>query len=398
MNRTLSLFLLFLIIGCSKPTAPKADSGIDYWTCTMHPSVHSPDPGKCPICSMDLVPVMKKGAVTESPADGFTVPVERQQQIGVTYATLEKRELSRSVRALGQVEPDKKRVWSFVARTEGYVEKLFVASPGEFVEKGAPLLSLYSPELLTTQQEFAMLVKQNSSNLAEASRSRLRRWNVSDAQIAALGRGGKPSESITFQSPFRGVVTGVSANQGANVKVGDPLVEVADLSVVWVWAEVYETEIQDLKPDQKVAVTASAFPNRKFEGTIRLIDPSVDPVKRTARARIDVDNADFALMPGMDVDAMLTVDGGDRLSIPVDAVLPTGMRNLVFVDKGNGRLEPRAITVDGKFGDDYAVKSGVGAGERVVASANFLIDAEAKVQGALNDFQREEPARSMAPR
>jgi Cu(I)/Ag(I) efflux system membrane fusion protein len=389
------LVMLLSLTACSKAPS-NANPDVDYWTCTMHPSVHSKDPGKCPICSMDLVPVMKKGAMAAESASSrsteFTVPVERQQQIGVSYATVETRPLSRTVRAVGIVEPDKKKSWSFVARTDGYVQQLFVASPGELVEKGAPLLSFYSPDLLTAEREMVMLSRQadKSSGLLTSAKARLRQWNVSDEQIVELERSGKPGEIFTLQSPFRGVVERVMAAQGTNIKTGDTLVEVADLSSVWVWADVYETELAFLQPGQKVSIAATAFPDRKFEGAITFIDPSVDPVKRTARARIDVPNADLTLRPGMFVDATFSVDGGTRLAVPVEAIMPTGSRNLAFVGKGEGKLEPRVVTLGGKFGEYYAVSSGLVAGESIVTSANFLIDAESKVQGALRDFGDDE--------
>lgn len=393
MSRILPAFLAMLLAlaACSKKPA-SANPDIDYWTCTMHPSVHSMDPGKCPICSMELVPVFKKSAAAagaKSPeSTEFTVPVERQQQIGVVYATVEPRPLSRSVRAVGIVEPDKKRTWSFAARTDGYVQQLFVASPGELVEKGAPLLSLYSPDLLTAEREMAMLSRQagKAGGLLAAAKARLRQWNISEEQIAELERSGNPAEILTLESPFRGVVVRVTAAQGAGVKIGDALVEVADLSSVWVWADVYETELGFLRPGQKVAIAATAFPDRKFEGVVTFIDPSVDPVKRTARARLDVQNPDLTLRPGMFVDATFTLDAGVRPAVPVDAIMPAGSRNFAFVDKGQGRLEPRSVTLGGKFGDYFEVTAGLATGERVVDSANFLIDAESRVQGALQDF------------
>jgi len=390
-----ALLAAAFLAACPKPAA-SGGPDVDYWTCTMHPSVHSKDPGKCPICSMDLVPVMKKGAAAKLEKSGpaeFAVPVERQQQIGVTYATAAVRPLRKTLRAFGVVEPDKRKVWMFVARTDGYVQQLFVASPGEVVARGTPLLSLHSPDLLAAQRELIMLARQpeKSADLLEAARARLRQWGVSVAQIEQLERDGKPGEIFTLESPFRGVVERVSAAQGASVKVGDPLVSVEDLSVVWFWADVYETELSFLKPGQKVAVTTAAHPDAPVEGTISLVDPFIDPIKRTARARIDIPNPDFALRPGMYADATFTLDAGSGLAVPVDAVMPTGSRNIVFVDRGGGRLQPRSIALAGKFGDFYAVKSGLSAGDRVVSSANFLIDAESKVQGALRDFSGEEP-------
>jgi len=168
-------------------------------------------------------------------------------------------------------------------------------------------------------------------------------------------------------------------------------VEVADLSVVWVWAEFYENELPMLKVGQTIDITAKSYPGEKFEGRISLIDPFLDATKRTAKVRIDIPNPDFKLRPGMYVNADLEMDLGEALTVPVSAVMPTGTRNVVFVDKGEGKLEPRIVELGSKYGDIYEVQSGLQEGERVVASANFLIDAESKVQGALKEFEQEKP-------
>lgn len=403
-----SLFIATLALlfpACGKEPA-KTRPNVDYYTCTMHPSVHAEAPGKCPICSMDLVPVMKKNETGNndrppneaSPVHQFTVPVERQQQIGVTYATVERRPLQHTIRAVGVITPDAERRWSFVARVEGYVQQLFVTSPGEVVEKDAPLLSIYSPELLTTERELVMLlqmrdqaktaaVRATPEQLITAAKGRLEQWNVTAEQIAELERTRQPNDVLTLRSPFRGIVQQVPVKQGMSVKVGDPLVEVADLSVVWVWGDFYQSELPMLQRGQRVSVTTSAYPNEKFEGTIGLIDPFIDPTRRTARARIDIPNRDFRLQPGIYANLEWTMEMGAGLVIPVGAVMPTGTRNIAFVDKGGGKLESRVVELGETFGDFYEVKSGLTKGERVVSSANFLIDAESKVQGALKDFE-----------
>jgi RND family efflux transporter MFP subunit len=374
----------------------------------MHPFVHLHDPkGHCPICGMNLVPVFKRdaasthSAVSQDVPPGppeFTVPVERQQQIGVTYATVTRERLSREVRAVGVVVPDRTRHWEFVARVDGYVQTLHVTSPGELVEKDQPLLTLYSPDLLTAERELVELLRmrdgarssearRTAQELIDSAQRRLVQWNVTPAQIGALERTRQPGEYLTLLSPFQGIVEAVPVDQGRNVKVGDHLVDVADLSNVWVWADVYENELSLFRLGQKVALTTTAYPGRKFEGKIALINPFLDEVQRTAKIRIDIPNADFRLRPGMYVNAILgTGVEREALTIPVSAVMPTGTRNLVFVDKTQGRLEPRAVLLGEKYGDRYAVKEGLTEGERVVASANFLIDAEANVQGALKSF------------
>src|SRR5881628_456422 len=434
----LLLMLAALLSGaasCSKNSATEKPSNIDYWTCTMHPSVRAKGPGKCPICSMDLVPVMKESATpagssksapqhdhaamlagkpsdssaTSSPSHEFVVPVERQQQIGVRYAKVERKPLRHTIRAVGLIVPDKTRNWQFVSRVDGYVQKLQVTGPGEVVDKNAPLMSIYSPDLLSSEREFVELLRMRDEakskdaretprRLIESAKRRLQLWNVTEQQIAELEKTRKASDTLTLFSPFRGIVQSVPVEQGKNVKIGDMLVEVADLSVVWVWAEFYENELSMLKVGQKFTITAKSYPGEKFEGTLSVINPFLDEMKRTAKVRIDIPNPDFKLQPGMYVNAELAMDMGEGLTIPVSAVMPTGTRSVVFVDKGQGKLEPRVVQLGTKYADIYEVKSGLQGDERVVASANFLIDAESKVQGALRGFEEEQkPQEDVSP-
>src|SRR6266705_383251 len=369
----IAALLLALTPACSKRDgAGGRDSNIDYWTCTMHPSVREKGPGKCPICSMDLVPVMKASATpasssknppqhdhaamlavkpsdrsaTSSPSHEFVGPVERQQQIGVN-------------------------------------------APGELVKKNQVLMKLYSPELLTTQRELIDLLRSRDGTaknthsargdfqrLIESAERRLRLWNVTDEQIAKIEQTRQAEESLPILSKVDDAVQNLPVTQGASVAMGSPLVEVADLSVVWVWGEFYQDELPMLQIGQEVTVTSSSYPGEKFRGQITLIDPFIDNVKRTGRVRLDIQNPDLKLKPDMYVDLVLDMDMGRSLVVPVSAIIPTGKRNIAFVDKGDGKLEPRVLELGGKFGEVYAVKSGLNEGERVVASANFLIDAE----------------------
>ncbi|HEV2966189.1 MAG TPA: efflux RND transporter periplasmic adaptor subunit [Chthoniobacterales bacterium] len=425
---SLNLFVLAVLLiapACSKSSKSAKPPDVDYYTCTMHPSVHAEAPGKCPICGMDLVPVMKKtaspsasdassgsgmqgmagmpGMQSGQPMSGgssheFVVPVERQQQIGVSYATVKRASLHHTIRAVGTVEPDMQKHWAFVARVDGYVKELFVPSAGQLVEKDAPLMSIYSPDLFTTERELVMLVRMRDEakskdaratpeRLIGAAESRLRQWNITDEQIAEIERKRQPEETLTLRSPFRGVVQEVPAHQGVNVKVGDHLIDIADLSVVWVSAEFYESELSMLKTGQAVTVASSSYPNEKFEGQVAVISPFLDQTKRTAKVRIDIPNPDFKLQPGMYANVELGMDMGEGLVVPASAVMPTGSREIAFVDKGGGKLEARVVELGEQIGDHYEVKSGLAEGERVIASANFLIDAESKVQGALKDFE-----------
>src|SRR5437660_2738116 len=414
---TLKLFVLVVLLiasACSKSNKATKPPNVDYYTCTMHPSVKSHSPsGKCRIGCMELVPLLKKSGGETKPAASpqmqetkgeqmqgmsgmqgmqglkgggemkgpqtseFVVAVERQQQIGVTYATVERKPLHHTIRSVGMVVPDKGRNWQFVSRVDGYVQKLDVKSPGEIVEKDAPLLSIYSPDLLTSEREFVELLRmreqakskdarETPERLIESAKRRLQLWNVTNEQIAELEKTRKASDTLTLLSPFRGVVQSVPLEQGKNVKVGDMLVEVTDLGVVWVWAEFYENELPMLQVGQNINISTKSYPGEKFDGTISVINPFLDEAKRTAKVRIDIPNPDFKLRPGMYVNVELGMDMGEALTVPLSAVMPTGTRNVVFVDKGEGKLARRIGELGSRYGERDKVRSGLQGDERLV--------------------------------
>jgi membrane fusion protein, copper/silver efflux system len=414
---------LLTLSSCTKYAAESKPADVDYYTCAMHPSVRSQDPkGKCPICGMDLIPVKKKSSsetnMTGMPgmsgmsgmsgeqekqhhegasSSEFTVPAERQQQIGVIYATVEKRPLRLELRVAGLVAPDKKREWEYTPRVEGYIQKLFAFSPGEIIESNSPILTIYSPDLFTAQKEFVNVLQMrdraqsnnnadvlnSSRELVTAAEDRLRLWNVPNDQIAQIENDRKPHEYLTLNSPFKGMVENIGVEQGVRIMAGERVVKIVDLSVVWVWAQFYQEDLPLLNKDDSISITTSSYPDEKFDGKIAVTDPSLNEATRTIRVRIDVQNPDFKLRPDMYVDVSLAKDIGEGLAVPVRAILPTGLHNVAFVDKGNGKLEPRFVELGREYGDFYQVKCGLKEDERVVASANFLIDAEAQVQGAL---------------
>jgi membrane fusion protein, copper/silver efflux system len=431
--------LLVLVVvglaGCSRPANQFAGANVDYWTCGMHPSVHSKTPGKCPICGMDLVPVasqkrdeskppnsgqqadaqavfrQSRGSeelssgdnVTLSKLREFTVPVQRQQQIGVTYAEVRRSHVRFDLRSVGTLEVDQAQIFECVTRVDGYVEELQVTSPGERVVVGQPLMTIYSPDLRSPEQELLNLLKvqvngsvgaASMDQLIDAARRRLQLLNVSPNQISELERTGLPTDRLVLQSPFDGVVSEAPMKIGMSVKRGDKLMSVLNLSRLWLWANFYENEVVLLQEGQPVTVALPAFPNRSFAGKIGAISPTIDSVKRTAVVRVDIPNPDGRLRPGMYANVVTEIDAGEALTIPFDSVLPTGSRMLAFVDKGSGKLEPRFIQVERQFVDladpnqerYYQVTGGLKEGERVVSSANFLIDAEAQIQGVFKDF------------
>ena len=242
----------------------------------------------------------------------FTVPVGREQQIGVRFGKVERRHFHQAIRAVGTVAYDQQRLWDYVTRVDGYVQKLNVFSPGESVEKGAPLLTIYSPELYTAQKELVNAltmrdnarakntaeVLTNAEQLVASGKERLRLWNIGEDQIAELEQTRNPQQTLVLFSPFQGVVKELAVDQGTRVAVGDKVVDVADLSAVWVWAQFYQEDLPMLKPGLPVTITASSNPGEKFQGKIVVIDPFLNDALRTVRVRIDVDNSDLKLRPG----------------------------------------------------------------------------------------------------
>ena len=412
--------LLLVLTGCHGSHSRTKPADVDYYTCTMHPSVRIQVPDeKCPICAMDLIAVLKEqvrapedgmGHAPDAPAapradaphvlHDFTIPPARLQQIGVTYAAVEKHSLQRTIQVAGSVTYDPQRHWSHVASVEGFVRQLFVSSPGETVQKETPLVSIYSPDLLAAQNELVNLiwtreaalanqqtaVVETTDRLIDFTKRRLRLWNISDAQIEAVQKTHRSQDLLTLVSPIGGIVQRVHVEPGRKVVSGDPIVDVADLSVVWIWAQFRQDDLPFLKKGLLLAITSSSSPGEGFSGKIAAIDPFLDETLRTARVRVDVENQNLKLFPGMYVEAALTIDDGESLAVPRSAVIPTGRHNVVFVDKGEGKLEPRFVELGRQYGDQYEVKAGLAAGERVVTSANFLIDAEANIQGAIRSW------------
>ncbi|MBV9491544.1 MAG: efflux RND transporter periplasmic adaptor subunit [Verrucomicrobia bacterium] len=433
MSRTIGLgCVLWMIIavagGCSKAVRPGSDSAVaadvDHWTCAMHPSVRAKVPGHCPICGMELIPVLRKhdraGPALSMQPDGsspvqsvlaeFAVPVDRLQQIGVTYAEVKPRPLRSIVRAVGMLEPDRTRTYEYVAHGDGYVQELQVTSPGDPVKAGEPLMTIDSPDLRFAEQELVGLLAQRDTaasgpplfdQLIAVAEHRLMIWNLSEQELFTLRKTRQPSDRLVLQAPFDGVVQTLSVKAGTRVRAGQELIAMIDPSHLWLWVEFYEDEVAQLKAGQKMQISLPAFPTKTFNGEVSRLSPTLDPVKRTVSARVDISNPDRDLRPGMFANAITEIDAGQGLAVPVDAVLPTGSRMLVFVAKGGGRLEPRFIRVARQFSDApgetpsryYQVVSGLNEGERVVASANFLIDAESQLQGALRDWNGGEPLR-----
>lgn len=377
------------------PEEAVADDGVAFYTCTMHPSVHESQPGRCPICNMDLVPVAKKPGGDGGPVDlSFHVSDAKQQLVGVTFATAERRAVHKVINAYGQADYDETGLAVVNLRVSGWIEKLHVDYTGQVVRKGDPLFHLYSPDLVSAQSEYLLARKSShavtgayAETLVETARERLRLWQITDEQVQELERAGKPMTSIPILSPVSGVVVEKMAVEGMRIEPSMTLYRIADLSSIWLQADVYESELRFVKVGQTATVTLPALAGRALEGRVSYIDPVLNPATRAARVRIVLDNREGLLKPDMYADVALHVELGERLVVPETAVLRTGERQIVFVDKGEGIFEMRLVTLGARAAGYYEILAGIAEGERVVSSANFLIDAESRVQGVLKRLE-----------
>jgi RND family efflux transporter MFP subunit len=371
-----------------------ADAGgeILYYTCTMHPSVKSPTPGRCPICNMDLAPVMKSAPADTGAVDlTFHVSGAKQQLIGVTFAPAEHRDVHKIIRAYGRVEYDETRLAVVNLRVGGWVDRLYADFEGKFVRAGQPLFRLYSPDLLSAQSEY-LLARQAADTTKQAyasallttARERLRLWLMTDEQIGELEQRGRPETHVAIVSPASGYVVEKMVVQGMRVEPEMALYKIADLSRVWVHADVYEYELPFVRVGQEATIL---LPGTHYTGRISYIYPYLHTETRTTRVRIELPNREGALKPDMYAEVNVHVDLGERLVVPESAVLRTGERQIVFVNRGQGIFELRLVKLGVRAEGFYEITDGLSEGEQVVSSANFLIDAESNVQGVLRRME-----------
>ena len=372
---------------------------------TQHPAGHgaSPaQPGKKAddfdeLKGLTMESVQKEGKVQEIAPGTVQISPERQQLIGVRLGTVEKRPLQKVIRTVGRIDYDEKRIGIVSPKISGWIEELYVDFTGQFVRKGEPLLTIYSPELVSTQEEYLLALKakqdwskspfsevaEGGTLLAESARRRLKLWDISDAQIKALEESREPQKTLTLYSPFTGHVLEKMVNKGRFVDAGMALYKIADLSVVWLIADIYESELPAIRVGQQAAIQMSYYPGETFTGKAIYIYPYMDAQTRTAKVRYEFANPHGKLKPEMFANVEITVRLGDKLAVPEGAVIDTGVRKVVIVDRGSGYFEPREVRLGARAGDVFEVLEGLKAGERVVTSANFLIDSESKLKEAI---------------
>ncbi|MDA8124215.1 MAG: efflux RND transporter periplasmic adaptor subunit [Deltaproteobacteria bacterium] len=336
-------------------------------------------------------------AAPEAPT--VEIPTDKQPLIGMKSVAVAVRELRRTIRTVGRVEYDERRLRTVNAKFEGWIERLYVDYTGRPVRKGEPLADLYSPELLATQKEYLQLLKwsreakadggsvtdkmvsRDAGALAAAARERLKLWDISDEQIRKIGETGEPVRTLTLYSPVDGHVVQKMAVQGMRVMAGEKLFDVADLQSLWVIADIYEMDLPQVRPGLEAAIALAGDPGRVYRARVDFISPSLAGDTRTAKARFVVTAPGEKVKPQMYTDVEIRIGLGRRLSVPDDAVIDTGARQVVYVDKGDGNYEPREVQLGPRTEGFREVLQGLKAGEKVAASAAFLVDSEAQLRG-----------------
>jgi Cu(I)/Ag(I) efflux system membrane fusion protein len=394
--------LLLGIVGCGKSDSSGAASAKEAkFLCPMHPTYTSDRQGDCPICGMSLVPIGGGGADTGAASIPGRVSIvlapDKRQLIGLTLSTLEKRHLVQAVRNVGVVAHDETRYARIAPRFGGWVRSLQVNYTGQAVEKGAPLFTVYSPELFTAQTDYllawknAQSMSNHASNLSspaqhllEAARRKLELLEVSEQEIAALQERGRASDELQVRSPISGHVITRNAVNGQSFMSGDMLYEIADLSRLWLRAAVYEADLPLIREGQKARIRFANLNNIAIESTVAFIYPHIDPQTRRAEVRIEFDNPSHDVRPDMWANVEIEVDLGEVLAVPASSVIDTGSRFVAFVEGEKDHLEPREVKVGRKTDDYYEVLEGLNPGEQVVTRALFLIDSESQLKAAIS--------------
>ena len=372
-----------------------------YWTDPMMPGYKSDKPGKSPM-GMDLVPVYEGtgGGVSASAPEGYAavlISPQKQQMIGVRTAPGRKQKVTRTIRAVGTVMVDETRIVHVHPKVEGWVGEIYARYEGDAVKKGQPLFSFSSPDFISVQQEYLAalgLLKGAASDVgpeireaakknAEAARQRLLWWDVTPQQVEELEKRGSPEKTLIMVSPMDGIVLKKHVWAGEYMEKGGDFYHIADLSSVWVDARLYEMDLPLVQVGQEVSVSLSEGTQPTLRGKVVYISPTLDSETRTATARLEFPNLEGQLKPGMFATAEISVDLGEKLAVPVEAVLDSGTRRILFVDKGKGLLEPREVTVGVKGDGVWEILSGLQEGEPVVVNGNFLVDSESRLKGAL---------------
>jgi len=359
----------------------------EIWTCSMHPQIRMDKPGKCPICAMDLIPLVQSGTSGMDPA-AVHLTKESAQLANVLTTIVSTQNPVKELRLYGKVQADERLLKNQVAYIPGRIEKLMVNFTGEMIRKGQPLALIYSPELVTAQQELLETAKtrQAQPEIYEAAKEKLRQWKLTDKQIAEIENSGKVQANMEVESTASGIVTARRVNNGDYVSQGSVLYEVSDLSHVWILFDAYESDLPFLKKGDKVDFSIQALPGAAYSGTIMFIDPVIDPVNRVAKVRLEMSNPGAKLKPEMFATGIVKsnlAEYKDKLVIPRSAVLWTGKRSIVYVKQSGDEpiFKIREIELGPQLGNSYVVIDGLKDGEEIVTQGAFSVDAAAQLEG-----------------
>jgi RND family efflux transporter MFP subunit len=349
-------------------------------------------------------------ASVDSPLVPVQISAQRLQSIGVKIGEVEQRKVEDEIRTTGNVAVDETRLAYVQVRYSGYLEKVFADATYQFIRKGQPLFTIYSPDVVATEREYLVAKKNqqqvaqstvpgvasSAASLLDAASERLKQWGIPQQEIARLESTGQVQQELEFDSPVSGYITERNALPSVAVQPDMRLFTVADLSSVWVQAQVFQNDLARIKVGDLAMLTVSTFPGRTFRGRVDFIYPQLDTDTRTAKVRIVSSNSDQQLKPGMFVNVTLKVPMGSQLVIPASGVLQSGSRQIAFVERSDGYLEPREVELGTRVGDDFIVTKGLKAGEQIVTSANFLIDSESQLQASLGSFAPPPPGAGAA--
>jgi len=385
------LFLGWLFFHSNNKTTDKQKSAVEtkkqMWTCAMHPQIRLDHPGKCPICGMELILLQNAGAKIDSNAVHFSK--EAMELANVSTSIVSYQKPVKEVRLYGKVQADERLLQNQVAHIGGRIEKLFVNFTGEPVHKGQLLAMIYSPDLITAQQELieSAKSKQTQPEIYQAAMEKLMQWMLTDRQIAQIEKSGKVKTNFEVYSNTSGIVTARRVNTGDHVSEGSVLYDIANLSSIWVLFDAYESDLPFLKVGNTISFTLQALPGTNFSAKIQFIDPVIDPVNRVAKVRVEVSNGGGKLKPEMFATGVVKANLNefkDKLVIPRSAVLWTGKRSIVYVkqtDTQEVNFKMREIDLGPMLGNSYVVLAGLKDGEEIVTDGTFSVDAAAQLAG-----------------
>ena len=403
----------------SQGTTQESKSGI--YVCPMHSTYTSDRPGDCPICGMRLV--KKEGKKTskiverkmeheghkmkmdmeEGKEESLKLEIDpdKQQYIGIKITKAIKKDAKKEIKALGTIVPDETKLAHIHTKFSGYIQKVFADYEGKLVSKGQPLFTVYSPELVSTQEEYLLALEakeklqgskfpeiaKSQRELLSAARKRLELWDVSDEQIDKLEKSKQVTKELTIYSPVSGFITKREAFEGTEIKPEDTLYDIADLSRVWVFAEVYEVDLPQIVIGQTATINFQYGNEKPLTGKITYIYPTIDPTTRTVKVRLEVNNSGFKLKPDMYVNAVILSDLGKQIVVPTRAVIDSGERKIVFVKSGKGEFTPQEVELGPEVNDERVIYSGINEGDEVVTDGNFLLDSESNLETALQQMK-----------